>query len=277
MAKSRVFMLVLVLTSVLPLRAEGQALRAPETVTVQNDALELRGLFWRPSGRGPFPAMLFNHGSGAVPDLNKPAILGAAFARRGYAFLYLFRRGAGLSADQGTNSGALMARALAEGGQDARNELQLQLQEIELSDAVAGLAFLRGQPDVDPHRIAVGGHSFGGQITLLLTERDTSVRAAIVFAAAAASWEPSAKLRGRLLAAVGATHAPMFFIYAANDFSVAPGITLAAEMKRLGKLHNLKIYPPVGENPSEGHDFVHLGLSTWEPDVFGFLDDRMRP
>lgn len=277
MANFRVFMLALALATAFPVCSDGQALGASETVVVQSGALALRGLLWRPEGSGPFPAVLFNHGSGAVPDPSKPAILGAAFARHGYAFLYLFRRGAGLSADQGTNSGALMARALAQNGQDARNELQLRLQEVELSDVVAGLAFLRGHPDVDGRRVAIAGHSFGGQLTLLLTERDRSVRAAVVFGAAAASWEPSPKLRARLLAAVGGTDAPVFFIHAANDFSVAPGTALAAEMKRLGKVHRVKIYPSVGQTPREGHDFVHRGLSTWEPDVFAFLDDRMRP
>lgn len=261
----------------LSVRADGQAPGAPETVVVQNGALTLRGLLWRPSGLGPFPAVLFNHGSGSNPDLKNPAIIGPAFARHGYALLYLFRRGAGLSADQGTNAGALMARALAQDGQEARNELQLQLQETELTDVVAGLAFLRGRTDVDVRRIAVAGHSFGGQLTLLLTERDTSVRAAVVFGAAAASWESSPKLRARLLAAVAGTNAPVFFIHAANDYSVAPGTALAAEMNRLGKLQRVKIYPSVGQTPAEGHDFVHLSLSIWEPDVFAFLDDRMGP
>ncbi len=277
MANRRVFMAAIVLGSMLSVRADGQALGAPETVVVQSGALTLRGLLWRPSGPGPFPAVLFNHGSGSLPDLKNPGTLGPAFARHGYAFLYLFRRGTGLSADQGTNSGALMARALAQDGRDARNELQLQLQEIELSDVVAGLAFLRGRTDVDARRVAVAGHSFGGQLTLLLTERDTSVRAAVVFGAAAASWESSPKLRARLLAAVGGTDAPVFFIHAANDFSVAPGTALAAEMKRLGKPQRVKIYPSVGQTSAEGHDFVHLSLSTWEPDVFTFLDERIRP
>jgi hypothetical protein len=26
----------------------------------------------------------------------------------------------------------------------------------------------------------------------------------------------------------------------------------------------------------DGHDFLHLGVSIWEPDVFAFLDDHMR-
>jgi hypothetical protein len=42
-------------------------------------------------------------------------------------FLYVFRRGAGLSKDQGSHSGALMSRARAENGQQGRNQVQLQL------------------------------------------------------------------------------------------------------------------------------------------------------
>ena len=103
-----------------------------DTVVVQNGALRLRALLWRPAGRGPFPAIIYNHGSGPQADPQRPEILGPVFARHGYAFLYMFRRGAGLSADQGTNSVALMNRALEKKGRDARNQLQLQLLETEM-------------------------------------------------------------------------------------------------------------------------------------------------
>src|SRR5215469_17594532 len=161
----------------------------PETVVVQSGALKLRGLLWWPAGRGPFPAVLFNHGSGSIPEPRLPGSLGPVFARHGYAFLWLFRRGAGLSSDQGADSGALMARALAEKGQEGRNEVQLQLLEVELGDVTAGLAFLRAQSGVDGGRVAIAGHSFGGQLTLLAAEQDTGLRAAVTFGAAAGSWD----------------------------------------------------------------------------------------
>lgn len=276
MGPVRVLLLALALASSLSVQAEGQVPGAPDTVVVRSGPLTLRGLLWRPAGRGPFPAVLFNHGSGTASYPQKPAALGAAFARHGYVFLYLFRRGAALSSDQGTNSEELLTRARAEKGQEGRNALQLQLLDTELSDVVGGLAFLRGRSDVDARRVAVAGHSFGGSLTLLLAERDTRVRAVVVFGAAAASWKASPQLRARLLAAVAHTHAPVFFIHAANDYSIAPGEALAAEMARLGKSHRVKIYPSVGQTPAEGHDFYYLGLSTWEPDVFAFLDERMR-
>ena len=63
---------------------------------------------------------------------------------------------------------------------------------------------------MDRRQVAVVGHSFGGSLTLLVAERDRSLRAAINFASAAGSWEGSADLRARLIAAVGRLTAPVF-------------------------------------------------------------------
>lgn len=264
---------ILVIVSPLPIQARGQTSNAPDTVVVHNGSLTLRGLLWKPGGAGPFPAVLYNHGSGRQSDLTRPAKLGPVFARHGYVILYLFRRGAGLSADQGPDAETVMNRAMAESGQAGRNKVQLQLLDAELADVLAGLRVLRARSDVDTARMAVVGYSFGGQLTLLLAERDR-VSAAVVFGAAAGSWEGSSKLRDRLLAAVRRTTAPVFFIHAANDYSTAPGKALDVEMARAGKSHRLKIYPAVGSTPRDGHDFIHQRVSSWEADVFQFLGEH---
>ncbi len=272
----------------LAVRAEGQSLGGPDTVVVQSGPLKLGALLWRPRGHGPFPAVLFNHGSGhgvRAPSGDhdehtmewQAGVLGPVFAHHGYVFLYPLRRGTGLSADQGANSSDRWDSVLAASGEEARNRLQVQLLETgELDDARAGLSFLRALPEVDARRIAVVGHSFGGSLTLLVIERDSTLRAAVVFSGSARSWPRSPPLRERLLGAVDRTVVPVFFIFAANDYSVVPGKALATEMARLGKPHRLKIYPPVGKTAQEGHGFVHLRVATWEPDVFAFLDPLMR-
>jgi len=40
----------------------------PESVVVHSGSATLRALLWRPSGRGPFPAVLLNHGSGRTQE-----------------------------------------------------------------------------------------------------------------------------------------------------------------------------------------------------------------
>lgn len=73
-------------------------------------------------------------------------------------------------------------------GEKARKRLQFVLLTTDhLDDVTAGLLFLKNLPGVDSRRIAVVGHSFGGQLTLLAAERDTSLRAAVTFSAAAST------------------------------------------------------------------------------------------
>jgi acetyl esterase/lipase len=111
---------------------------------------------------------------------------------------------------------------------------------------------------------------------VLEAERDSSIRAAVIFSCAGYSWDKSPQLRARLLAAVDRMAPPIFFIHAANDYTLAPGKAMDDELSRMGKPHRLKIYPPVGQNAEDGHAFLYLCVSTWEHDVFAFLDEHMR-
>jgi hypothetical protein len=66
-------------------------------------------------------------------------------------------------------------------------------------------------------------------------------------------------------------------MHAANDFLHGPGEAMPEEMKRLKKTHQLKSYPPVGETAAAGHQSVFTHVSTWESDVFSFLNEHTRP
>ena len=83
-------------------------------------------------------------------------------------------------------------------------------------------------------------------------------------------------VRERLLTAVRNTTVPVMLIHAANDYSTAAGKALDGELARLNKPHVLKIYPPFGKTPDDGHMFVYTGVAEWEADVFGFLDHHVR-
>jgi len=286
MTEARAFaMAMLVLAASSATRATGQSTGGPETVVVHNGPVTLHALLWRPQGRGPFPAILLDHGSGRTreelerlgPYEGQAEILGPVFARHGYVFLFLFRRGVALSTDQGANAVDLMNSEFAAHGQDARNALQLRLLENrELSDAAAALALLRGLPGVDARKVAIVAHSFGGSLAILQAEREPDLRAVVIFSGAGYSWDRSPELRARLLTAVEHVRAPVFFIHAANDYSLNPGKALDARLEQFGKPHRLKIYPPIGRTPEDGHSFPLLGVSIWEPDVFAFLDEYMR-
>jgi len=256
----------------------------PQLVEFPSGVLHIKAYLWKPAGPGPFPAVLFSHGSGgneaditAGMQITESAeILAPFFLRHGYALLYPFRRGYGPSADQAPFLQDVLGREEKEKGRQARQHLQFKLLITDqLDDVRAALVFLKTVPGIDIHRIAVAGNSFGGQLTLLLAELDNTIRAAVTFAAAAGSWEQSAELRERLLTAVRKTDAAIMLIHAENDYSTAAGRALAEELGRLHKPHSLKIYPKVGLSSDDGHNMLYENIPAWEKDVFEFLDQHV--
>src|SRR5712692_11549057 len=167
MTKLYAFVLVPLVLTLTVATARGQTSSGPENVLIHSELATLHAILYRPQGRGPFPAILLNHGSGRTredlerlgPYERNAEKLGPVFARHGYVFLYLFRRGVGPSADQGVNAVDLMNSESATHRQAARNALQLQLLENrEMADALSGLKFLRALPYVDAGDVAVVGH-----------------------------------------------------------------------------------------------------------------------
>jgi carboxymethylenebutenolidase len=257
----------------------------PQVVDFPNGELHLKGYVWKPAGSGPFPAVLFNHGSGgntadttAWMQITEAAeILAPFFVKHGYAFFYPFRRGNGPSAGQAPFMQDILRHEEETKGREARQHLQFILVTgDQLDDVLAALAYLKTAPSIDGRRIAVAGHSFGGQLTLLAAERDPTIRAAVSFAGAAGSWQRSAELRDRLLAAIRKTNAAIMLTHAENDLDTSPGRALAAELERLHKPYVLKIYPPVGLSQDDGHGMLYTDIPAWEDDVFKFLDQHVK-
>jgi len=247
--------------------ASGQTAR-PEEVTFPSGNLVLHGFIYKPQGNGPFPAILYNHGSEQNPG-GKPA-LGQFFSSQGYVFFVPHRRGHGRSPH---DSFVDSLRAQGEGG-------AIALHELHLEDQLAALAYLTQLSDVDSHRIAVAGCSYDGIQTVLAleanAERKLGIRAAIDFAGGAMSWR-SSTLRARLVKAVKTATIPVLFIQAENDYDLGPSRTLADELEKLGKPHKLLIFPPYGQTHEEGHaGFCMQATNVWGPAVISFLDASMQ-
>ena len=242
-----------------------------EPVTIPSGKLRLTGVLFRPKTTTPVPAIVFHHGGGGCGPATsvRPSIIANRFVDRGYAFLYVYRRGAGLSAGEGDCASEEITRVRQEKGEDAAMAVQLRrLITDELDDALAGLAALRALPGIDTTRIVVGGHSRGGQLALLTAERDSRVRAVLNYVGGAVAWSRSADIRARLVAAVGGVKSPIYLGYAEDD-NAEPGRVLAAEFKRLGKPHQLVVYP------TGGHGFIFAADHPSIADVFRFLSEHV--
>jgi dipeptidyl aminopeptidase/acylaminoacyl peptidase len=249
------------------------ALSAEDVVMFPSGKITLRGVLYRPVGSGPFPAVVYNHGS-AARMLSKQAFdaLGPVFASHGWVFFGPYRRGQGLSASAGPYIGNQIAAAEKNGGISAGAAAMVTLLETDhLNDQLAALSWLRKQKFVQPDRIAVAGNSFGGIETVLGAERG-GFCAAIDSAGGAQSWAQAPELQLLMTRAVRNAKTPIFFFQAENDYDLSPSKTLSAAMKDANRTYELKIYPAYGSSPQEGHAFGYLGSAVWAGDVFRFLN-----
>lgn len=256
----------------------GLASPAAGVVTFPSGKLTLHGVLYKPDGKGPFPAVLYNHGS-APGMYSQQAFdrLGPLFVQRGWVFFAPWRRGQGLSAEAGPYIGDEIASSWKKGGITAGADTMVRLLETDhLNDQRAGLAWLREQNFVRPSQIAVMGNSFGGIEALLGAEKEPYC-AAVDASGGAESWALAPQLQSVMIRAVTNSKAPTFFFQAANDYDIAPSVVLSEIMRKHGKAAEMKIYPAFGKGAREGHSFAYMGSSVWADDVFNFLSRNCRP
>ena len=258
--------------------AISQLTSASDTVSFSSSGKLLHGLLYKPTGKGPFPAVLYNHGS-APGLLNNQAfdLIGPMFTARGWVFFAPYRRGQGLSSDAGPYIQDEIQAARARGGDSLAAETMVRsLTTEQLHDQMAALSWLKEQPFVRPTQIAAMGNSFGGIETVLGVEQ-VSYCAGVDASGGAESWDLAAGLQSVMLHAVRNAKAPILFFQAENDYNLAPSRTLYAAMKESNRQAEIRIYPPYGNSPQEGHSFAYRGASIWIDDVLHFLKAHCKP
>src|SRR6266850_2548096 len=258
-----------------PAMAQAQpAAFATERVTFKSDGLTLVGFLFKPDGSGPFPGLIWNHGSEKSPGtMRQFDAVAAIFVPAGYVVFAPMRRG------HGDSEGPYVMDQLRRGQDNhAAASLAVRLMEGEhLDDQLAGLAYLKRQPYVDPHRLVVAGCSFGGIQTLLAAERGAGYRAAVAISPGALSWSGNPLLRDRLVAAVRKAEIPVFLIQPPKDASLEPSRVLGAELERRGKPNAVKVYPPEMPEDQQGHCFGGArGMHVWAQDVLTFFAGALR-
>jgi dienelactone hydrolase len=257
-------------------QGSGAITGGPDTVSFASGALTLRGVVWRPAGRGPFPAIMYSHGSGSDYTAQAKA-LGEYYRRQGYVFFMPYRRGSGLSSAAAPYILDVLDSVGRASGPEARSaRMAGYLTGPHLDDAVAAVAWLRTQSFVDPRRIAASGNSFGGIVSQLLASRDVGIRAAINSAGAAQTWSQSSHLRAVLLEAAGKARVPVLLVQAENDYDLTPSREIAHAMTTARLPNEVAVFPPFGTTTAEGHSFGYFGSAVWGDTVQAFLRRHLR-
>jgi len=156
-----------------------------EEVSYRNEAggVTLAGTLTLPSGPGPFPALVLISGSGAQDRDeslfgHKPfLVLADALTRRGIGVLRVDDRGVGGSTGQALNSTS----------------------EDFAGDVLAGVAYLKGRPEIDRAKIGLIGHSEGGLIAPMVATRSPDVAWIVLMAGTGLPGDEIVRLQARLI------------------------------------------------------------------------------
>jgi dienelactone hydrolase len=152
-------------------------------VTVDGEQVKLSVITYKPAGDGPFPTLVFHHGStgrGNNPAIfahpYDPKVLADWFTARGWAVLLPSRRGRGGSEGR-YDEGFALDRSQ---GYSCDPTLSLPGADRALRDIDAVTPVLLAQPFVDRSRVAVGGLSRGGILSIAWSGRRPSTPRAVI-------------------------------------------------------------------------------------------------
>jgi dienelactone hydrolase len=239
-----------------------------------NDKLKLEGYFYKPAGAGPFPVVVYNHGSraGFEREERPMAFVANVFVPAGYAVIVPERRGYGKS------EGQIFADEVGQG----RGEQFVGRQQAEAGDVLGAVEYAKANLPVDPKRIVLMGFSFGGIVTTFAASRGNDFVAVVNQAPGALNWKRSPAMVDELLAAARKIKAPMICMAAQNDATTENVTRICGEAKKHGGAAEVMIYPPFSDDRVQipgapGHGiFSRYGVDLWEKDVLAFLGRTVR-
>jgi dipeptidyl-peptidase 4 len=261
----------------LPAGYPARDLVTPQLVVVKAaDGLEVPCQLFLPRGAKPGdkrPAVVFTHG-GPVRQMllgwhymefyAEAYGINQFFAGRGYVVISVNYR-------SGIGYGRSFREAPSCGMEGA----------AEYQDVLAGVAYLRSRPEVDPERIGAWGLSYGGLLTALSLARDSDIFKVGVDMAGVHDW--SQMRRGRLdearrktaresspVAAVDKWTSPVLFIHGDDDRNVAFQQTTDL-VQRLRAKGDVEIELMIA--PDEPHEFrLHRNRMEAYERTFEFID-----
>ncbi len=273
-SRGRVLRFAIVLLVVMFLLASGSLTSGQPACTLEdfeyvNDGLRIRGQLMRPSGPGPFPVVIWNHGDGRWREkepLFHPKYSGqscADFTRYGWIYFFPDRRGAGRSegpqppwTTPGFSDYSKVFPVLDKWTTGASH------------DVLGGLPYLKSLGFADMGRVAIVGYSGGADPTVFAAGAAPAAFRAVVLQAGGwpAKGDPDRGLTYYIKWAKGIT-APILLQHGKQDTGVRPEFAraFAKALKGMGKDVTLLEYD--GDHGM----FGPAPSGVWQKDFVDFL------
>lgn len=252
--------------------------RVPTGAFERGEQITLEMVTFKPNGSGPFPTLVFNHGStgtGNDPSVFTSTVTSPALAKhfndRGWMVVFPQRRGRG-------KSGGLYDEGFEPDRSRYSDDPQYALQGFEraLVDVTCVVEHLLARPDVDREHLLIGGHSRGGFLALAFAGARPEVFTGVLNFVG--GWVdgngPASEMINPMIARRGATFAgPSIWLYAENDpcYSVAHSrrsFDAFVGAGGQGEFHVLKTHPG-----QDGHHILPL-TDLWGPLTDPLLETR---
>lgn len=249
--------------------------RVPTGTFELGEQITLEMVTFKPDGSGPFPTLVFNHGStgsGNDPSVFTSTVTSPALAKyfnnRGWMVVFPQRRGRG-------KSGGLYDEGFEPDRSQYSNDPQRALAGFEhaLVDVACIVKHLLARADVNREHLLIGGHSRGGFLALAFAASRPDLFAGVLNFVGGWVDEhgPASEMINSLIAQRGAKFAgPSVWLYAEGD----PFYSVAHSRKSFnaflvaggqGQFHVLDTRPG-----KDGHHILSL-TDLWGPVVDGFL------
>jgi len=246
-----------------PAHAQSNAVKAFRktalSVDFTSNGLTLRGWIYKPTGDGPFPAIIWNHGAEKIPSARPE--LGLFCVQHGDVLFVPVRHG------HHPSPGEYFGDTIQDYIESGADRVSIQKKVVALAeesnqDVVAALNWLKKQVYINANAIAVAGVANGGLQALLAAEKDLDLRACVAFSPVAMSWG-NREIRQRTVEAVQRSKIPVFLLQAQNDYTLGPSDVLGPIIREKGGANQAKVYPAFGTTHAEGE----FGFACWEEGI----------
>jgi dienelactone hydrolase len=247
--------------------ADGK-IQSYQTVFYASGTLKIEAYVHKLEGTGPFPVVIYNHGSRAGHEREERpfAYVGEMLAHSGYVVVVPERRGYGKS------DGATFEQVV---GEDRGPRFVTRVQE-ETDDALAAVEFVKTLPYADTTRMGVMGWSFGGIVSVFAASRSGAFRVVVDQAGGALTWDHSPAMQAALKEAAGKIRMPLLGMVAKNDRTTESVKAVVHEAEKHGATVKLIVYPAFTPQDAGGIAPGHMifgreGWRIWEADLEEFL------